>query len=56
MLHGKQVPQVTEEAVLAVISLYPTVLSLTQAYAMLVSPLSLFNLCNVLFIYNATHK
>jgi hypothetical protein len=35
------VPQATEEAVLAVTSLYPTLLSLAQAYAMLVSLLSL---------------
>ena len=41
ILHAKQVPQATEEAVLAVISLYPTLLSLVQAYSMLVSPLSL---------------
>ena len=38
-MHAKQVPQVTEEAVLAVTSLYPTLLSLAQAYSMLVSPL-----------------
>jgi hypothetical protein len=43
------VPQATEEAVLAVTSLYPTLLSLAQAYAMLVSPLSLFNLCKCSF-------
>uniref|UniRef100_N1R4C9 Crossover junction endonuclease MUS81 n=1 Tax=Aegilops tauschii TaxID=37682 RepID=N1R4C9_AEGTA len=34
-----QVPQVTEEAALAVTSLYPTLLSLAKAYTMLVSPL-----------------
>jgi crossover junction endonuclease MUS81 len=41
VLHAKQVPQATEEAVLAVTSLYPTLLSLAQAYSMLVSPFSL---------------
>uniref|UniRef100_A0A453GME9 Uncharacterized protein n=1 Tax=Aegilops tauschii subsp. strangulata TaxID=200361 RepID=A0A453GME9_AEGTS len=33
-----QVPQVTEEAALAVTSLYPTLLSLAKAYAMLACP------------------
>jgi hypothetical protein len=37
-----QVPQVTEQVALAVIELYPTVLSLAQAYSMLVSPLQGF--------------
>lgn len=32
-----QVPQVTEEAALAVLNLYPTILSLARAYAVLVS-------------------
>ncbi|GJN16754.1 hypothetical protein PR202_gb03775 [Eleusine coracana subsp. coracana] len=36
-----QVPQVTEEAALGVIELYPTLLSLAQAYSKLVSLLSL---------------
>nr|XP_040253088.1 crossover junction endonuclease MUS81 [Aegilops tauschii subsp. strangulata] len=36
-----QVPQVTEEAALAVTSLYPTLLSLAKAYTMLMSPLFL---------------
>jgi hypothetical protein len=38
-----QVPQVTEQVALAVIELYPTVLSLAQAYSMLVSPLILLS-------------
>lgn len=32
-----QVPQVTEEAALTVLNLYPTILSLARAYAVLVS-------------------
>lgn len=36
-----QVPQVTEEAALAVIGLYPTLFSLAKAYSMLVSSLLL---------------
>lgn len=32
-----QVPQVTEEAALAVLNLYPTILLLARAYAVLVS-------------------
>uniref|UniRef100_A0A2P2P2Q3 Crossover junction endonuclease MUS81 n=1 Tax=Rhizophora mucronata TaxID=61149 RepID=A0A2P2P2Q3_RHIMU len=32
-----QVPQVTEEVALAVLDLYPTLLSLAQAYSLLVS-------------------
>lgn len=32
-----QVPQVTEEAAVAVIDMYPTLLSLARAYALLVS-------------------
>lgn len=35
-----QVPQVTEEAALAVVDLYPTVLSLARAYSLLVGILS----------------
>jgi hypothetical protein len=36
-----QVPQVTEQVALAVVELYPTLLSLARAYSMLVSPLVL---------------
>jgi hypothetical protein len=36
-----QVPQVTEEAALAIIQLYPTLISLARAYSKLVSPLIL---------------
>lgn len=32
-----QVPQVTDEAAIAVIDMYPTLLSLARAYALLVS-------------------
>lgn len=39
--HLMQVPQVTEEAALAVIDLYPTLFSLSRAYSMLVGPLFL---------------
>jgi hypothetical protein len=35
------VPQVTEEAALAIIQLYPTLISLARAYSKLVSPLIL---------------
>ena len=35
-----QVPQVTEEVALAVVDLYPTVISLARKYAQLVSSLS----------------
>ncbi|XBJ19576.1 hypothetical protein VPH35_010533 [Triticum aestivum] len=35
IVHVNQVPQVTEEAALAVTSLYPTLLSLAKAYTML---------------------
>ena len=41
IVHVNQVPQVTEEAALAVTSLYPTLLSLAKAYTMLVTPLFL---------------
>lgn len=33
-----QVPQVTEEIAMAVLDLYPTLLSLARAYSLLVSP------------------
>lgn len=33
-----QVPQVTEEIAMAVVDLYPTILSLASAYSLLVSP------------------
>ena len=39
-----QVPQVTEEAALAVIELYPTPFFLAQAYSTLVGPLCSFSL------------
>jgi hypothetical protein len=52
ILHAKQVPQVTEEAALAVTCLYPTVFSLAQAYYMLVSLLLLPTYAMLIFIYN----
>lgn len=33
-----QVPQVTEEIAMAVLDLYPTLMSLARAYSLLVSP------------------
>jgi len=38
-MHAMQVPQVTEEAALAVIELYPTPFFLAQAYSTLVGPI-----------------
>jgi hypothetical protein len=37
--HAMQVPQVTEEAALAVVEIYPTLITLARAYSKLVSPL-----------------
>ena len=40
VIHGLQVPQVTEDIAHAVIDLYPTLLSLARAYLLLVGTLS----------------
>jgi crossover junction endonuclease MUS81 len=45
-----QVPQVTEEAAITVLDLYPTLLSLAHAYSLLVSSVVEMN-CKTLPLY-----